>query len=228
MRNRILGTALNPTFFIVVRVMQTPQMSQLTLRKRLLSTLAEEIEKYLPQFEPYSSDYQMVLYACRDLEQWVEHKWTITGTDGVYKQIEGALEYEPRVFRVFLNFWVGHWLEKWRERVRVLSERPKLPPMVLKKIKKARILYKEMEYRRELKKMVIGKLIGQGEICMVEAIAEALIVEEIAKRIQSTEGDSELTIVTPIDILNSLSQRISRIHEEKGPLIHLNIKPYAP
>ncbi len=202
-------------------------MSQLTLRKRLMSSIAEEIETYLPQFEPYTSDYQIVLYACRDLEQWIERKWDTAGHERVYERIEEALELEPKIFRIFLNFWVGRWLDKWRERVKVLSAKPKLPLTVLEKIKKARMLYKEMEYRRELKNMVTGKLIGQGEICMVEAIAEALIVEEIAKHIRSTAGDSELTIVTPIDILNSLSQRISRLHEEKGPLIYLNIKPYT-
>jgi len=206
--------------------MRVSPMSQLPLRKKLLSLLADQIETYLPQFEPYTSDYQMVLYACRDLEQWIEFKWAATGYDTVYGKIEEALRHESEVFKVFLNFWVGRWLEKWRERVKVLSAKPRLPPLVLEKIKKARVLFREIEHRRELKRMVVRKLLGQGEVCMVEVIAENLIIEEIAKRVRSTNVSSELTIVTAIDIYSTLSHRISRLHEEKGPLVYLNIRPY--
>jgi len=202
-------------------------MSQLPFRKKLLSLLADEIEKYLPQFEPYTSDYQIVLYACRDFERWIEFKWVVTDYDSVYDKIEEALRHEPKAFKVLLNFWVGRWLDKWRERVKVLSTKPKLPPLVLEKIKKARMLYREIEHRKELRKMVTTKLLGQGEICMPEIIAENLIVEEIAKRIRSADPGSEFAIVTAIDIFGSLSHRISRLHEEKGPLIYLNIKPYT-
>jgi hypothetical protein len=224
---QVLETNLNPTYPIVLRVMRVLPMSQSTLRKRLSSLLAEEIETYLPQFEPYKSDYQMVLFSCRDLEQWIESTWAVPGQERVYDKIEEFLAYEPKVFRVFLNFWVGRWLEKWRERVKVLSTKPKLPPVVLKRVKKARLIYREMEHRKELKKMVMQKLLGQGEICMVELIADNLIIEEIAKHVRGTNEDSGFIIVTAIDVFNSLSQRISRLHEEKGPLIYLNMKPYT-
>jgi hypothetical protein len=201
-------------------------MDLLTLRRRLLSLLAKEFEAYLPQFESRTSDYQVVVYACRDLEDWIKYKWATTNHRRVYKRLENTLECKPKDFRVFLNFWMGRWLEKWRERVKVLSNKRKLPPKVLENIRKAKKIYRGMEHGKELKKMVTQKLIGQGEICLAQVIAENLIIEEIAKRSRSLEGDVQLMMVTPLDIYNSLSPRISRLHEEKGPLVYLKIKPH--
>jgi len=201
-------------------------MGLLALKKRLLSLLTEEIKVYIPQFEAYTSDYQMVVYACRDFEEWMKCKWDIKSHHRLYEKLEETLDHEPKDFKVFLNFWVGCWLEKWRERVKVLSTKPKLPPNVLKRIRKARKFYREMEHGNELKEMVIRKLIRHGEICMTQVIAENLIIGEIAKRIGSMNGSSRFVNVQPIDIFISLSYKISRLSKEKGPLIYLNIKPY--
>ena len=84
-----------------------------------------------------------------------------------------------------------------------------------------------MEYKNELRQMVIQKLLGQGEICMVRFIAEQLIMEEMAKynlRSGSTKGISE---IPPIDILNNLSFKISKLSMEKGPFVYLSIKPQS-
>ena len=202
-------------------------MGLLTLRRRLLSLLADEIKTYLPQFEPRTTDYQMVVYACRDLEAWMKHKWGISSHRAIYERIQESLEREPRDFRVLLNFWVGRWVEKWRERVKVLSTRPKLPPSVQQKIEKAKNLYRGMDRRKELKNMVTQKLILQGEICMTEVIAENLIIEEIAKRNRGLSQDSGPVKIDPLNIFNSLSRRISRLPEEKKPLIYLSVKLYT-
>jgi hypothetical protein len=202
-------------------------MRLLALKRRLLSLLAEEIKAYLPQFEPHATDYQMVVYACRDLEAWMRCKWTVNSQRAVYERIEETWEYEPQDFKVFLNFWVGSWIEKWRERVQVLSKKPKLPPRLQEEIERSKKLYRGMDHRKELKKMVTEKLMLQGEICMAEIIAENLIVEEIAKRSRGTDKDQKLVTMDPVDIYNSLSRRISKLPEEKRPLIYLNVKLYT-
>ncbi len=202
-------------------------MGLLTLRRRLLSLLAEGIKAYLPQFEPQTTDYQMVVYACRDLEAWMRYKWALESQRSVLERIEEALKDEPRDFRVFLNFWAGRWIEKWRERVTVLSTRPELPPNLQERIKKAKMTYRGMGRRKELKRMVTQKLILQGEVCMPEVIAENLIVEEIAKRSREISEESKPAMMDPLDIFNSLSQRISKLPQEKRPLIYLNVKLYT-
>jgi len=201
-------------------------MSLLSLRGRLLSLIAKELELCIPQFEPYTSDYQIVIYACRDLEAWMKTKWDIDDHGVIYEKIEEYFKDEHRDFKIFLGFWVNRWLEKWRERVKFLSTKPKVPPQYLDRVKNARRLYQEMEHRRELKEIVVRKLVCQGEICMSELIAENLIIEEIAKRTQTMDPISKLVRLNPLEILNSLSCTISRLPKEKGPLIYLNIKPY--
>jgi hypothetical protein len=204
-------------------------MSYSTYRGNLLALLVEEFETYIPQFKPYSLDYQMVVYACRDLEAWLRSKWGIDDYKVLFEKIEDFLKKEHGHFKIFLRFWSKQWLDKWRERVKVLSTQPKMPPHYLSKLNKAKKIYVEMEHRKELKKAVTRKLLNQNEICMTEIIAENLIIEEIAKRIRSVNEESEaskLIILNPIDILNALSNRISRLPKEKGPLIYLNIRSY--
>ncbi len=200
-----------------------------TLRGRFLSLLVEEFESRVPQFKPYTLDYQMIVYACRDLETWLKDKWRIEDTKALFERIEEYIREENGHFRIFLRFWVEMWLGKWQERVQILSSKPRVPPSCVEKMKRARKIYRDLDHRKDLKRMVTQKLSCHREICMTDLIAENLIVEEIAKRMGNTSENPDhdkLVYLNLIDILNSVSSRISRISKEKGPLIYLNIKPY--
>lgn len=200
-------------------------MAFLTLRRRIISMLAEELKEYIPQFEPYSADYQMVVYASKDLEEWMRCKWAMNSND-FYGTLEKVIYDENEEFRIFLKSWIGVWLEKWRERVRLLHTKPKLPPNVVERIKEAKRIYRRSEFRNELKDLLIRKLIRQGEICMANFIAENLIIEEITRRLRGRKRDPASFKLDPIDIYNSLSRRISGLSKEKGPLVYLRVKPY--
>ncbi len=200
-------------------------MGLLSLRRRIISLLAEELKEYVPQFEPYSADYQMVVYASRDLEEWMKCKWSVN-SNAFYETLEGLIEDKYDEFHIFLKSWVSVWLEKWRERVRLLHTKPKLPPNVIERIKQAKRIYQKSEFKRELKKLLTKKLIRHGEICMASFIAENLIIEEIARRLRNIKPDSSSIKLDPMDIYNSLSSRIFSLSKEKGPLIYLRIKPY--
>ncbi|MEM2167315.1 MAG: hypothetical protein QXR74_02985, partial [Candidatus Bathyarchaeia archaeon] len=100
-----------------------------------------------------------------------------------------------------------------------------MPKNHLENIKTARKLYQHMDYRQDLKDIAVRKLIKHGEICMVEFIAENLIVEEIAKYIQKAGKESRIIAIDPLKIHNALSARIARLPKERGPLVYLNIKP---
>ena len=73
--------------------------------------------------------------------------------------------------------------------------------------------------------MAVRKLVDQGEICMVDFIAENLIIEEIAKRLRKTDKNIPPAALDPLSIYNAVSNRIARLPKEKGPLVYLNIKP---
>jgi len=197
----------------------------LSLRRRIVSMIAEELKEYIPQFEPYSADYQMVIYASKDLEEWIKHRWSLDH-DAFHETLENIMEESLEEFHIFLKSWISTWLEKWRERVRLLHTRPKLPPKIRERLKEARRIYKKSEFRRELKDLLIKKLIRHGEICMTSFIAENLIIEEITRRLRDARTDSKSFMFEPMDIYNSLSRRISNLSREKGPLVYLRIKPY--
>jgi hypothetical protein len=201
-------------------------MALLTLKERLLSLLAKELELCIPQFEPHTLDYQMVIYASRDFETWMKTEWNLESNDKVYEKLDLYLKEDYDGFRFLLRFWVNQWFEKWRERVKIFATKPKMPPQYLDRIKKARRLYHEMENGKELKMMIIRKLVRQGETCMSEVIAQNLILEEIVKRIQTTDANPKNVMLDPMDILNDLSYTISRLPKERGPLIYLDIKTY--
>ncbi|MEM2341780.1 MAG: hypothetical protein QXX94_05270 [Candidatus Bathyarchaeia archaeon] len=200
-------------------------MSAINIRNRIFSLLIEEFENYIPQFKPYTLDYQMVVYASRDLETWLKVKLNTEDNRIIYKNLENYLKNEAADLRVSLNLWASMWLNKWRERVRVLSTKFEMPSDYMEKVRKARKIYQDMEYKFELKNMAIKRLVNQGELCMIEFIAENLIIEEIAKRIQKTDKNALLPMLNPLSIYNAVSARIARLPKEKGPLVYLNIKP---
>jgi len=197
----------------------------MNFRNRLFSLLAEELGSYIPQFKPYTLDYQMVVYASRDLETWLKVKLDTEDARTVYRKIEEYFRRDPVDLKASVNFWAGMWLKKWQERVRVLSTKFDMPKDYMENIRMARKVYQHMDYKLDLKSMAVRKLIKHGEICMIEFIAENLIVEEIAKRIRKTSKDLNIVAIDPLKIYNALSARISRLPKEKGPLVYLNIRP---
>ncbi|MEM2969395.1 MAG: hypothetical protein QXR63_00490 [Candidatus Bathyarchaeia archaeon] len=200
-------------------------MAHLSLDRKLFSLLAEEIVGYLPQFEPYSTDYQMVIYACRDLKEWLKWKLGVENPVEIDLKIAECLEKDPQAFKSLVKCWVSLWVAKWNERVQVLATAPKLPPEIQRRIDSAKNMLKNTEYKKELKQLVMQKLLSQGEVCMVSFIAEQLITEEIAKYSTKPNLANEITEKSLIDIFNSLSMKISRLPREKGPLVYLSIKP---
>jgi len=200
-------------------------MGLLSLRRRIISLLAEELKEYIPQFEPYSADYQMVVYASKDLEEWMRYKWSLNN-GAFYETLGRIIEDKYDEFHIFLKSWVSVWLDKWRERVRLLHTKPKLPPNVMKRLKEAKRIYQKSEFKRELKELLTKKLIRHGEICMAGFIAENLIIEEITRRLRDVRPNSNNVKLDPIDIYNTLSGRIFSLSKEKGPLVYLRIKPY--
>ena len=194
------------------------------LREKLTRLLTEEFKVHIPQFRPNSSDYQMVMFAYQDLMTWMRIKWETENPRVLYLKLERFLRDETMDLRIFVNVWLNQWLEKWRERVKILLKEPKYARGKMERLKRAKRFYMSMKNRRELKKMVIRKLIDQGEVCMVESIADNLIIEEIARRLPpKDEREPRLNL---IDIFNALSSRISRLSRERGPLIYLRMGPY--
>lgn len=199
-------------------------MSAANIRSKLFPLLAKEFETFIPQFKPYTTDYQMVAYALKDLETWLKVKVGIDDVGALYKIVEETYREGPRDFRTSVGFWASMWLKKWRERVKILSTKFEEPRDHVKRVKRARKIFQEMDWKNELRKMIVKRLIEHGEICMTEFIADNLIIEEIARRLQRA-GNNNMVALDPLSIYNAVSSRIARLSREKGPLVYLSIKP---
>ena len=191
--------------------------------RRSFSWLVRELKKRVPSFKPSGLDVELAVYAQRDLETCLGVKWAEENRYKILMKLESYLSRQPEEAKVFLGFWVDQWLAKWKERVNILHKKPKVSKSCRKCRQKARNMYLKLDHRKELKRMVIRKLINQGEICMTNLIAENMIFSEITRRIQR-KGIATQAELNPMEILNSLSSRIARLTEEKGPLIYLRIR----
>lgn len=190
---------------------------------RFLPLIAKELKARIPQFNVYTLDYEVVIFAYKDLETWLKVKWEMEISQQIRTKLEGILREKPDETNAFLSLWLDWWLKKWRERVKITQKEPEIPKYYLKRIINAKKLYRQMKHGDELKEIVVRKLVKQGEICLTEKIAENLIVQEIAKRIPKVEEDQKMRL-NLLGVYNDLSRRISRLPKIKGPLIYLKIR----
>jgi len=203
---------------------QRGRSSILTLRGKIFFILSRELNARIPQFHPYSLDYEMIFFVYRDLLNWLRIQRDIDEAYPTPGMLDRYVEEKNEEFNVFLSLWLDRWLEKWRERVRILHKKPKIPKISLERTDKSIRIFREMPHSDELKDAVIRKLINHGEICMTEQIAENLIVEEIAKFVPGLDEGNKVTGLNSLEILNNLIPRISRLSREKGPIVYLRMK----
>ena len=195
-----------------------------TLRTTIiLPWLAGELEKEIPDLDIHGSERKLLDFAYQDLETCLIEKLN----DKNSGDIEEALKDETRQdeIQTFLKIWTKKWLEKWRERVTLCQKMPYFSLEHLKAKKKAKKIFKRIKKGPELKKMIIKRLINKGEICMVDLIAENLIIEEIVFRLRmnSRKTPADRIILDPWHILQAVSPRIKRLVKRKTPLVHLQL-----
>ena len=166
----------------------------------------------------------MVVYAYRDLVCWFMIRQGIKSFRRAHTQLEKYYRKNPKELDLFLGIWSNLWLKKWRERVKILKKKVKIPEDYLCRLKKARKLYRRMNRKEDLKEMILQRLLRRNELSMTAFIAENLIIGEIARHIHSNEKKGILQkSIEPFDILMSLSPRIRKIIKEKGPLVYLQM-----
>lgn len=197
-----------------VQASETPDM---------MSWLAGELEKEIPDLDVYGSERKLLDFAYNDLETCLIEKLS----DTEFADLEEALENESSQdeIKAFLKLWTKQWLEKWRERVTLCQKVPQFSLEHVRLKKKAAKIFKRMKDGPELKKMVVQRLINKGEVCMSDLIAESLIIEEIAFRLRVNGGKTptDKSVLQPLDILQQVSVRVKSLSERKTPIIHLKL-----
>jgi hypothetical protein len=185
--------------------------------------LAKELEREIPDLDIYGSERKLLDFAYKDLETYLELENCETNFEDIEEFVDNGIQTDE--IQSFIKIWTRQWLEKWRQRVTLCQQMPQISLSFLKTKNKATKIFKKMEKQEELKKLVTQKLINKGEICMVDLIAENLIVEEIAQRLKLNEGRDPIdkSIFEPWSIFQELVPRVNRLTERRTPIIHLKL-----
>ena len=189
----------------------------------IMSWLAKELEKEIPDLDLYGPERSLLDFAYHDLETCLKLKGRSINSEKDEEDLMDDEDHQEEM-KAFLKVWTKQWLEKWRERVTFSQKMPQFSLAHLKAKKKAAKIFKRMENGQELKKLVVQKLINQGEVCMAELIAENLIIEDIAYHMRMSNGKMPTDqTLKPWNILQEVSPRIKRLTERRTPIIHLKL-----
>ena len=189
----------------------------------MLPWLAKELEREIPDVDIYGSERKLLDFAFQDLETCLDSECTRVSFDDIEKVLNDETNLDE--IKSFLTVWTTRWLKKWRERVTLCQKIPQISLAHIKIKNRAAKVFKQMEKEKELKRLVIQKLINKGEVCMVNLIAENLIIEEIAQRLKANDKKepTNWTTLDPLEIFQEVVPRINRLTERKVPIIHLKL-----
>ena len=189
----------------------------------MLPWLAKELEGEIPDVDIYGSERKLLDFAFQDLETCLDSECSKVSFDDIEKALNDETNLDE--IKSFLTVWTTRWLKKWRERVTLCQKIPQISLAHIKIKNRAAKVFKQMEKEKELKRLVIQKLINKGEVCMVNLIAENLIIEEIAQRLKANDKKepTNWTTLDPLEIFQEVVPRINRLTERKVPIIHLKL-----
>ena len=200
--------------------------SKITLRASknlLMYWLADILESEIPDVDIFGSERKLLDFAYQDLETCLATTIDDDKKVDINKVIKDETRHEE--IKCFLKVWTQQWLEKWRERVTFCQKMPRFSLEQVKFRKDATKHFKQMENGKELKQMIVQKLIKKGEVCMPELIAENLIIEEMTARMRLNKRkapDDQITL-DPWDLFQNVSPQVKKLSERKAPLIRLKL-----
>ena len=191
-----------------------------TRNPKILSWIGQELKRQIPDFDPHGQDRRLLAFAYQDLQTCLGVRWKVADPYQLHMAVMKAAENRPEEVKAFLKVWTSRWLEKWRERVTLFQKMPRISKRRLRSLRKTKKIYNGMKKRQELKRMVVQKLVNQGEVCMARLIAETLIIEEIAHQLNRYGGK---TVLNPAEILQGLITKVETLPNRKSPIIYLKI-----
>ena len=78
-----------------------------TRNPKILSWLAQELEKQIPDFDPHGQDRWLLAFAYRDLEKCLGVRWKTANRYELRMMVMKAAEDTPVEVKAFLKMWTG-------------------------------------------------------------------------------------------------------------------------
>jgi hypothetical protein len=187
--------------------------------------LSEKLKDKNPMLDVLGSDRKVLQIACQDLTNYLKVHWELIGKEAgeceLVERLEKFYNENASELEEFLRIWTGIWLEKWKERVKLLigNENGKKWNKTTKNLSNVEPLWKNLANRKEMEEVVTFTLVKNGEICGTSILAENLLKMELGEKTNgySSEAKQALTIV------NNTLRKARELARSKGPLIFVKI-----
>jgi len=194
--------------------------------------LVEKLQDADSNLDVTGSDRKILQVACEDITNYLKYHWNLVGNTAnqceLVERLEQLFKETPDELEEFLTLWTAMWLKKWKERVKLLigDQNTNKWTKASKTITNAEPLWKNLEYKQELREIVAATLIKNGEICGTEILSENLLKMELSGKCTQYLGDNERVLF----IVNNALRRARDMAQSRGPLIFVKIDKgyYSP
>jgi len=187
--------------------------------------LGEKLKEADSVLDVSGSDRKVLQVACQDFTNFLKFHWDLIGKEAsqceLVEKLEKLFKEDPAELEEFLAVWVGIWLRKWKERVKLLIGRQNANKWkkVSKALSSAEPLWRKVERKQELQEVVVATLIKNGEICGTEILSENLLKMELGeKRVRKLEDKERIFAV-----VNNSLRKAREMAQSRGPLIFVKI-----
>src|SRR5512136_2972508 len=163
--------------------------------------IGEKLKESDAALDILGSDRKVLQVACEDFTNYAKFHWELMGKETSQLELADKLEQFFREDHVeleeFLAVWIGVWFKKWKERVKLLigEENANKWSKVSKTINNAEPLWKKLERKQEIKELIVGTLIRNGEICGTEILSENLLKMELGEKRVQCLSDKERDLI---------------------------------
>jgi hypothetical protein len=187
--------------------------------------LGEKLKEADSALDVTGSDRKVLQVACQDFTNFLKFHWDLIGKEAsqceLVEKLEKLFKENPGELEEFLTVWVGIWLRKWKQRVKLLIGRQNANKWnkVSKTLSHAEPLWKKVERKQELQEVVVATLIRNGEICGTEILSENLLKMELGeKRVRHLKDKERI-----FTVVNNSLRKAREMAQSRGPLIFVKI-----
>lgn len=192
----------------------------------LETMLAQRMNQSDMRFDALGADEKVLRVAHQDLINYLKHHWNMVGKETsnleLASKIDRLLREEAAEFEVFLSVWVGMWLRKWSQRVKLLLGEEVVSnenkPRTFSAPSNVEHLWAQLKARQRIVELVVSSLVKNGELCGTEILAENILKMELGKN-----TDQVNSIEQTLGLLNAALRRAREIAQNTGPLIFVKV-----
>ena len=200
---------------------QQQEWARMNYAETMISKKMKEAD---PTLEISGSDRRMLQIAYQDFSNYIIYSKNLAEEKHNFDlshKMQELHDQDPTELELFLTIWTGIWLKKWRKRVKLLlgKQSQNRVNQTAKKQTNVEPLWRKLDCKEEIVRIVVSTLIKNAEICGTEILAESIIKMELAKKPDLDVKNKEQILA----LLNNALRRARQMAQTIGPLITMKI-----